>query len=77
MSFAQITNATAAGAREDNFGFALRRIDSVRTVTLIEVTTAEGAGTVGDPVRLVSRFYAEDGSFVGVSPAVPEPGARS
>jgi len=53
---------------EDQYGFAQRRIDGVRHVTLIEVTVTEGAGFDSDPVHHVTRYYTTKGELVGTVP---------
>lgn len=54
-------------ARENEYGFAQRRIDSAKEVTLIEVITTEGAGTPSDVIHRVARYYRPDGEFVASS----------
>lgn len=57
-----------APAIEDQYGFTARRIDSVKRVELIQVVTAEGNGThdENDYVRMVARYYTDDGQLVAV-----------
>lgn len=55
-------------ARESEYGFAKRRIDEVRVVELIAVTTAEGEGSPDDPVHLHTRYYTPAGNLVAETP---------
>lgn len=45
-----------------------------RTVTLVEVKTAEGSGVEGDPVRIVTTYWFPDGGCAAVFDPLREAG---